>query len=64
MWSPNTPGDDKDPSYYTQTPSERIGGLRVPKTTKVMTRRSSTSMNKELDARLNNFKMSDERDQY
>ena len=52
-WSPS-PGFT-EPSNTTYSPSETIGGLKVPKTKKVMTRRSSTSMNRELDERLRNL---------
>lgn len=53
MWSPS-PGNT-NPSYTTQQSPDMIGGLMVPKTKKVMTRRSSTSMNNELEGRLNNL---------
>ena len=43
--SPNPSPGSYAPSYTTQMSPEVIGGLKVPKTKKVMTRRSSTSMN-------------------
>lgn len=53
-WSPSPTSYNKSNTTYS-SPNETIGGLKVPKTKKIMTRRSSTSMNRELDERLKNL---------